>query len=255
MRVIKRDFYKGLANELLSKFRRINSFTSHGPSIGSYHEEALRDVIRNFLPERFSLKTGFVFKNNKEVSNQIDVLIIDENESRSYLLKEGNFVIVRPECVVASIEIKSELTKKSFKQGVNNVYSVRKLRPKILGFIFSFSGNRFTPPTLDKWYKDISIPDKQKNYPFMVLNLKKGRLDLRPKSKLTKTWGHYYVMHGSSRNEKADNLSVFLQAVVKTVQLADGKEDNPFTFAVIKGQKWTKEYLRFSKGLVTPSNS
>ena len=41
---------------------------SHNSTTGSYHEEILRTVLRNFLSKRFSVKTGFVYKNESEVS-------------------------------------------------------------------------------------------------------------------------------------------------------------------------------------------
>ena len=50
-----KSFYLSLANELSAKFGRVSSFVNHGPSIGAYHEEVLKSIIRHMLPDRFSL--------------------------------------------------------------------------------------------------------------------------------------------------------------------------------------------------------
>lgn len=78
------SFYLSLANELSAKLRRINAFVNHGPSIGAYHEEALKAVLRSFLPERFSLRTGFSYNATKGASQQCDILVIDENHASAY---------------------------------------------------------------------------------------------------------------------------------------------------------------------------
>ena len=103
-------YLDSFAKELSSKFRRINHLTTSGrTAIGNYHEEILKVALQNFLSKRYSIKTGYIYYDDQNVSNQIDLMIIDENNSFSYLFQEGDFAIVKPDAVVCAIEVKSRL--------------------------------------------------------------------------------------------------------------------------------------------------
>jgi len=106
-------FYLSIANELSAKLRRVAAFVDHGPSIGSYHEEALKTVLRSILPERFGLRTGFAFSAKLGASQQGDILVIDENHPGAYHFREGEFAVVLPDAIVAVIEVKTKLTKRT----------------------------------------------------------------------------------------------------------------------------------------------
>src|SRR5437879_8785535 len=103
------QYYDSFAEELLAKFRRVGYLVSHSPTSGTYHEEILRVVLRNFVSKRYSVKTGFVYENEEKVSNQVDVLVVDEYHASAYIYQEGDFAIVRPHATIAAIEIKTVL--------------------------------------------------------------------------------------------------------------------------------------------------
>lgn len=105
---LKIDLFKSLAAEMVAKYKRLNYFTNHPGSIGTYHETLLKSTLRQFLPKRYSLKTGFVYIDG-QVSNQIDILIIDELEPTSYYFQEEDLVVVHPDAVVSAIEVKTTL--------------------------------------------------------------------------------------------------------------------------------------------------
>ena len=48
-------FLESLANEVIAKYRRLDSILTHAPSKGNYHEKILRDVIRNYLPSSLNI--------------------------------------------------------------------------------------------------------------------------------------------------------------------------------------------------------
>jgi hypothetical protein len=102
-------YYSPFAAELLAKFRRVGNLVSHNATTGHYREEILCSVLRNFLSKRYSVKTGFIYKNEAEVSRQIDVLVVDEDIATAYLYQEGDLAIVRPRSVVGAIEVKTVL--------------------------------------------------------------------------------------------------------------------------------------------------
>jgi hypothetical protein len=100
---------------------------AHEPSLGSYKERLLAEVIRNFIPKRYSVGTGFVLFPTKAnpisrkakkpgeytapgsiVSKQLDIIVYDGTNYPN-IFTDGDFVIVRPESVRAIIEVKGFL--------------------------------------------------------------------------------------------------------------------------------------------------
>ena len=249
-------FYEGIAKEFVGKLHRLNNFTKHGPSIGKYHEEILKVTLRSFLPERYSLKTGFIFVETGVVSQQVDILVVDESEPTSYFFKEGDFVVVHPDCVVCGIEVKTFLDKATFQKAVENICSLRQMaaysnyKNSLGGMIFAYNGTELSPQITHDWWKSINnIPEKISLYPTMMLVLNQGEIDLRPGK--VEPWGHYFAMGEEKEQYKIKGLSRFLQTVRKYTELKAGKQANPFSYAHFDGQCWTKEYLRFGRGLIS----
>lgn len=260
MTKIDLQFYEGLAKEFVGKVGRLNHFIKHPLLIGQYHEEVLKNTIKAFLPERYSIKTGFVFVDKETVSKQIDILVIDENEPTSYFFQEGNFVIVHPDAVVCGIEVKTHLDKSAFEDAVENIKSLRQMsynssyKKAFGGMVFAYYGTELTPQITDSWWKAITdIPEDINLYPNKIFVLEKGSIDLRPKNDQTKEkWGHYFVMGEEKDEYKVKSLSIFFQSIRKFTELKAGKISNPFAYADFTDLCWTKEYLRFGKGLLSP---
>lgn len=149
-------FYDSFAEELAAKFRRVGHLIPHKGATGTYHEEILRTVLRNFLSKRFSVKMGFVYKRQHEVSHQLDIMIIDEYEASAYIYQEGDFAIVRPESVVAVLEVKTLLGRREFDAALANIASAKRLadNPDLLcGMVFGYGGTVPRPKTLDGWFR------------------------------------------------------------------------------------------------------
>lgn len=149
-------YFESFADEIESKFNRLKLLISHPGSSGNYHEEILRTVLRNFLSKRYSVKTGFVFKDKDNVSNQIDILIIDEDEPAGYIFQEGDFAVVIPEAVVATMEVKTTLNAGDFDKAVANTTSVKKLfefPTNITSIIFGYQGTTPSDNNLNNWFK------------------------------------------------------------------------------------------------------
>jgi hypothetical protein len=77
---------------------------SHWLSEGEYKESVLRYAIRSRLPEIFHVGRGFVCYPGQP-STQIDILIT--RKDKPTLFKDGDLVIVTPDCVEAIIEVKT----------------------------------------------------------------------------------------------------------------------------------------------------
>lgn len=159
---INQKYFESFANELAGKFRRINHLTTNARvAIGSYHEEILKVAIKNFLSDRYSVKTGYIYYDDQNISDQIDILIIDENYSFSYLFKEGNFAIVKLEAVICAIEVKSVLNKQNLEQAILNITRAKEIKQKSLtggltGLIFGYK----SPVTSNGWLESCFTSDK-----------------------------------------------------------------------------------------------
>lgn len=150
------QFYDSFAREVISKFQRIRALVAHNPANGDYHENVLRVVLRNFLSRRYSVKTGFVYKSETQVSNQIDIMVIDENFASAYIHQEGDFAIVRPNAVVAIIEVKSTLVSKEFDKSLANIASVKRLLENpnsIASIIFGYEGVTPSDKVFHNWMR------------------------------------------------------------------------------------------------------
>lgn len=159
-------FYESLVNELLSKFKRVAHFTQHAPTVGAYNEAILRRTIREILPARFGVKTGFVYAGTGKASRQVDILIVDENDPCAYFMQDGDFAVIHPRALVCAIEVKTRLTKTEFLDGFKNFASLVECskaadtRWSAQGMIFAFGSQRLTPFTLQSWYRALEeVPD------------------------------------------------------------------------------------------------
>ncbi len=254
------EYFISFAKELDSKLGRINSLINNHPGEkGNYHEYILKDLISHFLPKRYSVRTGFIYVDDDHISPQIDLIIIDEDKSPCILAQYSDFVIVYPEAVCCTIEVKTFLNKKEFQRSTNFVQKVKEIsrynnpEGEMIGsLIFSFDGEIFTPRRLSNWYKDKNSCDVA-DYPDAILSLKKGfimKWNLNNEHR-----GHYFIM-GDEDELKWKSLSIFIAIIIKYCELRsgitrpDGK--NAFDrFSKMENLRLSREYLKYHEGLLT----
>lgn len=113
-------FHKSIGQELLAVKDRVRNLISmaHPGEEGRYKEEILKRVIREHLPEKFSVDTGFILGQRPVVSKQIDVIIHDKDFP--VIFRNGDFIIVTGEGVRGIIEVKTRLDASMLKSVVPN---------------------------------------------------------------------------------------------------------------------------------------
>jgi len=242
-------YYRSLANELATKVGRLTYFVSHGPSIGVYHEEVLKAVLRPVLSDRYSLRTGFAFDPSKKASQQGDILVVDETHPDAYYFREGNFAVVNPEALACVIEVKTSLDRKRFTEALKALHSFREITSNAshpITFLFAFKAPAFAPQRLSDWYSRANLPDSLLSYPMAIFALNAGLLMLRevPGS----GHAHFVVLGDTQQGPKLKCLSVFLQTIRKSVLTHAKHENNPFNTAALNGLSWSKEYLKLGVG-------
>lgn len=149
------DYHKTTTKELLALTNKVRSLITHWGEEGRYKEAVLKNIIRRFLPEKYTIGTGFVIKQTRTrgehlSSRQIDLLIYDNDSP--ILFKEGDFVIVTPDAVRGIIEIKANLQNQQLSEIVRQanengkfIFSGKKDKKQpFFNGIFSYEGyNRF----------------------------------------------------------------------------------------------------------------
>ncbi len=115
---------KGLIEKVIS-LKQLN----HRVTKGQLREIFVSDILKSFLTNQFSIGSGIIINQKGEQSNQNDIIIYD-NRIMPPFLNKFNIGIYPAESVVATIEVKSNLTKQeltkaelSAKKLVENIYS------------------------------------------------------------------------------------------------------------------------------------
>lgn len=100
------EYHKSLTDELHALKNRIRDLSEHWPTDGEFKEAALRTVLRRHLPSSLIVGRGFIVTASGS-STQLDLLIVDG--TKPTLFRDGDLMIVTPDCVRAVIEVKTSL--------------------------------------------------------------------------------------------------------------------------------------------------
>lgn len=110
---------KEMANQLDLKL-------SHCVAQGDKSEMCWIEFFRQFLPSRYSCDKAFVMDSERNLSEQIDVVIYDRYFS-PFFFNYGNSKYIPAESVYAVFEVKPEINKSNFEYSQRKIKSVRKL--------------------------------------------------------------------------------------------------------------------------------
>lgn len=101
-------------------------FPDHPTAKGDISENAWKEVLKRYLPSRYSIESGFVIDANGKISQQIDCIIYDKVFTPTFWGEGGHFYIPA-EAVHAVFEIKQNVTKNYLHQASEKIKSVRVL--------------------------------------------------------------------------------------------------------------------------------
>jgi hypothetical protein len=99
----------------------------HPGEYGMYRENICKDFIKYFIPARLQIGQGFVINTNNEVSSQCDLVLFDKF-STPLLENEEKQRFFPVETVCAIGEVKSVLSKSNFKEAINKLAKIKRLR-------------------------------------------------------------------------------------------------------------------------------
>jgi hypothetical protein len=104
-----------------------NDALRHSGSKGTNRENVLSDFLESNLPSRYGISRGEAIDIKDNVSPQLDILIYDKTRSKPFLSEENTVIPI--EALLASIEVKSNLTSQEIEKSVVAAAKLRGLRP------------------------------------------------------------------------------------------------------------------------------
>jgi hypothetical protein len=158
------DVFLGLQKEMEAALRSARKNVQHPTAKGNISENSWRNLLENYLPQRYCVAEAFVVDSKGNISEQLDLVIFDRQYS-PFLFKVEGACYIPAESVYAVFEIKQTANKKQFEYAAKKAASVRKLKrtsisiphaggsfapvkPKeiIAGFLALTGGNKFCSP-------------------------------------------------------------------------------------------------------------
>ena len=119
--------YRKEARTMLSKVNKARTlFCNHMPSIGYVGEQILLQSLKRILPKEYDICQGFVQSSDFQLSSQCDIIIYRKGVGAiHYSFKD--LKVIDYSSVIAVIEVKSSVNKKSFFTTLDAFYDFGKL--------------------------------------------------------------------------------------------------------------------------------
>lgn len=131
-------YFEYISQELFSKILQVKAYiTRHNPTTGALAEEVLRQFLKDHLPQVVSVEQGFILDKDGALSKQCDILIYDSHWYAPFY-RVGGLVVIPAEAVIAIIEVKTSITKRTFNEVLSYFASFEALDLKAKTYLFMF---------------------------------------------------------------------------------------------------------------------
>lgn len=120
----------------------------HNLERGLSNEQALRSLLREFLPAKYGVAKGKVINSDGEMSDQCDIIVYDGLHCPKLFIDENQNQLLPIEGVYAVVEVKTTLNKSQLEEAFENLHSVYR----VAGGRYCFTNNEkvdYYPPSLD----------------------------------------------------------------------------------------------------------
>ena len=121
------DLFLAKQQEMLARLLGGRRVLSHPGEKGSATEESWRELLAGYLPNRYQVDNGIVVDVDGGRSEQIDVIVFDQQYS-PVLFESGGIRFIPAENVYAVFEVKQELNRGNLEYAANKIASVRRLK-------------------------------------------------------------------------------------------------------------------------------
>lgn len=103
-----KELFTSLQSQMQGVLATNSKFITHPGSEGDSLENAWIDLLRNYLPNRYSVDKAMVIDHNGNVSQQIDIVIYD-NWYTPFIFNQNGFKYIPAEGVYAVFEVKPDI--------------------------------------------------------------------------------------------------------------------------------------------------
>ena len=121
-----KELFKNMQSQMLASLTT-QEFITHPGIKGDVTENNWLSWMNEFLPKRYKADKAQVIDSDGNISDQIDIVIYDQQYS-PIVFKQNGALYITAESVYAVFEVKQELDKANIKYAGDKIASVRKLR-------------------------------------------------------------------------------------------------------------------------------
>lgn len=140
------------------KVEQLKRIISHKPSLGRFIELLMLDLLKKYLPQKYSYSSGFIYSMSPTQEDlnypQLDIICYDRNEY-PIIFNVEEFVVVVPKSVKGVLEIKTHINtdalRKLIKLGENQIFKEVSFNSKL--YLIGVNSN-LKPETVFKKIKE-----------------------------------------------------------------------------------------------------
>lgn len=118
--------FLNLQAQLAAELKTYREGVPHQGEKGAASEECWREMLRKHLPRRYGIQKAFVVDARDGCSDQIDIVIFDQQYAPFMFNRSGLFY-VPAESVYAIMDVKQEVSKETIEETAEKAGSVRRL--------------------------------------------------------------------------------------------------------------------------------
>ena len=105
-----KDLFYNLQNQMISRLSTNRKSIAHPAAKGDASELNWIQWLKDYLPKRYCVDKAFLIDCNNNLSDQIDVVIYDQQYT-PFAFKQDSVIYIPAESVYAIFEVKQELNK------------------------------------------------------------------------------------------------------------------------------------------------
>lgn len=124
-----RDVFHGAETELWANFIKAAAFKNSGEK-GTFREDGVAKFLREQLPGRYGVAKGELMDSTGRRSGQVDIIIFDQTRAAPFLRGSKHAQWILPvEAALATVEVKSRLTRNELVSIGKGIHLTHSLRP------------------------------------------------------------------------------------------------------------------------------
>lgn len=121
------DSFANVQKLLKTQLELSKTSITHNGVMGEVNEQHFISILRDYLPDRYAIDNGIIIDSQGKTSDQIDIIIFDNQYTPTLLAQANKHRFVPAEAVYAVFEVKPEINSQYLNYAGNKAESVRNL--------------------------------------------------------------------------------------------------------------------------------